>query len=67
MENKVPEEVEKILDYDHENCWHVYPHAEEKMNILVGLDCPCNPKIEKQPNEGMVVSHNRIYTKEEHV
>ena len=58
------EQMMEMIDYDHENVWHVYPHAEEKMHKLIGLDCSCNPKIEKQPNDAMIVSHNRIYTKE---
>lgn len=51
------------IDYDLDNTWHVYPVREEKIHSLEGLDCPCNPKIEKQFNGGMLVIHNKYEEK----
>ena len=43
-------------DYDHNNVWHVTPINDLKPHIEA-VDCPCNPKIEIQDNDGLVVVH----------
>lgn len=36
---------------------HVYPLDDDKEHILVGTDCPCEPRIEVQ-GSSLLIIHN---------
>lgn len=55
--------MKKYQDYieniDTDNVWHTYPVNDLKEHVVNGLKvCWCNPRIEKQPNDGLLVLHN---------
>lgn len=46
------------LEYDKSNVWHVFPVNDMREHITDSPACHCNPKIEIQPNSGLLVVHN---------
>jgi hypothetical protein len=49
---------EFINNYKSDNVWHVFPVNDlAKHEIDSDIVCWCNPKVEKQENNGLVVVH----------
>lgn len=47
-----------LLDFDTGNVWHVYPVNDLKAHILSGGKvCWCNPRVEKQVNDALIIIH----------
>jgi hypothetical protein len=40
------------------NVWHVYPLREEHAHNLTGINCLCDPKVERYANGSALVIHN---------
>ena len=46
--------------------WHVVPSNDLIQHNTEGMDCECNPRIQKQPNGAYVITHHSWDGREAH-